>query len=649
MTLVALVCLGTLAAAADAHSAECPCLNDTSYFEFARTAEGSTFALSFASAGRSGELANGQLLHYPLDYGLARCHVWDDALPPFCNGAPPRPAFCATPWCFIDPARCRATKTPIWKAHLLQPLPLYYSYETCVQNGSLQSLLQARVAEEQWVSYTVLTPLVGVTLTVGFAALWWPSHFKRDELGAEVSYGHPRYEEIYTNDSIPWEGVSVEFFGALLDEANRLGLNVSAVHTYVSGAARHRHANPWTAAVDDVGTGLLDVSPGELWPTPDRLKLAPFTLPYKESEFWLFVPRPDDESASVSAFSHLSRCFLPFTEGLWGAIIAATLCVGLLHAYLAMRVEPNSGGGSEVNGGKERSWSRRLRSSLRTRSGGCGDGGGASEQLWTCTAQAAGELLSGGVGLDVEQIVSAGGRLLYLGWGFFVLLVISSYTANLAAFLTQEGQQNGYPSTIEELRRKGDAICLNEVMMPLATARYPGVHFVGSISEETIVNEGCRGGQCGAVLLDGADIEEAPETTGKLVCDAGLGVPPGQKLGVLHSEYAIPVRQEYVAAFSYLIRSLAERGVNVQNFELQYKARKNCTYAIVASPSSNAQPAITLEEMSAAFVVLFVCCVLAVACSELRLAREKKAVAKPVEAVVRSSECAVAPSTSITW
>ncbi|KAL1529028.1 hypothetical protein AB1Y20_010348 [Prymnesium parvum] len=630
---MSLVCLATLAAVeAGAQSVECPCLNDTSYFEFARTSEGSSFSLSFASSGRSGELANGQMLRYPLQYGLGRCHAWDDGLPPFCNGAPPRPSFCSTAWCFVDTSRCRGTSASFRKTHLLDPLPLYYSYEACAQDDDLQALLRARAAEEQWVSFTVLTPLAGVALTVGFAALSPPSHFKRDERGAVVATGHPRYEEIYKDDSIPWEGISVEYFGALLAEANRLGLNVSAAHTYVSGGARRRHANPWTAAVDDVGAGLLDASPGNLWPTPERLKLAPFTLPFKDSEFWLLVPRPASESSSEPAFSQLSRCFLPFTGALWGAIFGATLCVGLLHAYFAMRFEPHGGGVMGTASSFRRRWSTVLRTSWR----GGGDDGSSSGQLWTGAAQAAGELLSGGVGLDVERVGSAGGRVLYLGWGFFVLLVISSYTANLAAFLTQEGLQKGYPSTVEELRQNGDEICVSEVVLQLAKARYPGVRFVGSLTEETVLNEAYRGGQCRAALLDGTAIDVAPETYGKRVCDAGVGVPPGQTLGVLNSEYAIPVRQEYVGAFSYLIRSLAERGVTVESFELPYKVRKNCTYSIGAQPSSNLHPAIALPEMSAAFAVLFVSGVLAVVLAELRLAREKPAVGKPVEAVVHA-------------
>ncbi|KAL3902343.1 MAG: hypothetical protein SGPRY_012104, partial [Prymnesium sp.] len=48
-------------------------------------------------------------------------------------------------------------------------------------------------------------------------------------------------------------------------------------------------------------------------------------------------------------------------------------------------------------------------------------------KVWTGIAEALGEILSGGVGLDVDQVTTMGGRLLYLGWGFFVLIVISSY------------------------------------------------------------------------------------------------------------------------------------------------------------------------------------------------------------------------------
>eukprot|EP00966_Prymnesium_polylepis_P110264 2551249-Prymnesium_polylepis.1 len=44
----------------------------------------------------------------------------------------------------------------------------------------------------------------------------------------------------------------------------------------------------------------------------------------------------------------------------------------------------------------------------------------------TGIVQASGEFLSAGVGLDTEVVVDASGRMLMLGWAFFVLITISS-------------------------------------------------------------------------------------------------------------------------------------------------------------------------------------------------------------------------------
>ncbi|KAL3915573.1 MAG: hypothetical protein SGPRY_007169, partial [Prymnesium sp.] len=125
----------------------------------------------------------------------------------------------------------------------------------------------------------------------------------------------------------------------------------------------------------------------------------------------LLVPRPSSTVVDSSiTFEKFSRCFAPFSTTLWLAILGVSLLVGILQSYVRYRLEGAEAPKDSVDG--------RGRFMLL-------------RKVWTGIAEALGEILSGGVGLDVDQVTTTGGRLLYLGWGFFVLIVISSYNALL--------------------------------------------------------------------------------------------------------------------------------------------------------------------------------------------------------------------------
>ena len=147
-------------------------------------------------------------------------------------------------------------------------------------------------------------------------------HFKRDQPGGAPLTSSAPYElSHYRDDSVPWEGVLVQFF-AKLAERTYPGLgSPSWVLTWTSASSRAQHSSSWTAAVsrvplqphlcrrmqpvvlgaatttlmwqvNDVALGIADVGCSLFWMTAERLEMSSFTANLLSDQFYLFVPKP---------------------------------------------------------------------------------------------------------------------------------------------------------------------------------------------------------------------------------------------------------------------------------------------------------------------------------------------------------------------
>ena len=75
---------------------------------------------------------DGATYDYPTSYGLSECAPHDAGLPPLCAGT--SPAFCTTPWCYVD-AHCDAPTQPSFYFGRA----LNYSYAACGGNANATS------------------------------------------------------------------------------------------------------------------------------------------------------------------------------------------------------------------------------------------------------------------------------------------------------------------------------------------------------------------------------------------------------------------------------------------------------------------------------------------------------------------------------
>ena len=160
---------------------------------------------------------------------------------------------------------------------------LFYSYATCGGDHSAFTtfeLLQQASNQHQ---------LVVVIPSIAYS----PYHYKRDQPGGAPLTSSAPYElSHYRDDSVPWEGILVEYF-AKLAGSSYTGLGSPKwVLTWTSASSRAQHTSSWTAAVNDVALGIADIGCSLFWMTAERLGMASFTANLLSDQFYLFVPKP---------------------------------------------------------------------------------------------------------------------------------------------------------------------------------------------------------------------------------------------------------------------------------------------------------------------------------------------------------------------
>lgn len=129
--------------------------------------------------------------------------------------------------------------------------------------------------------------------------------------------------------------------------------------------------------------------------TSIREKVVDFTKPFMQKNYNLLIKKPKEKN---SIFQFL----WPFTADVWLLTIASIMFLGIV-LYVMDRLSPNSS-------------DPRFRFNMQ-------------ESIWFIYGSLVGE----GTELMPRTI---SGRILTAAWWFFALILISSYTANLAAFLT---------------------------------------------------------------------------------------------------------------------------------------------------------------------------------------------------------------------
>lgn len=349
---------------------ECPCLREMTHVDTPKTPDGSCHVAKVVE-NIQGTWSS---FCYPLSYGTS-CAAHDKNLEPLCNDPNNQFDGCDEPFCFIDPSKCKFSENNTYAQSSFFP-NLYYSYSTC--GGT-----------NHWESFAVSRQLQGTTLRVGIPSIYFPDHFKLGDDGNPISFDRD------INAGVgDFQGIYIQLLDDIAADAN-----FTVKYESVSAAALEEHGSAWTACVQDVGRGLLDLCIGNYWETVPRRSLSQFSTFLFSENFYLIVPLPR-EINSIGA--QMGKLFQPFTSTLWLTIILATIGVGFSYGILSTHGN----------------------FSMKSISGKI------AESIYSAIM----ELISG-ASYNEDLPISIKG--VTITWAFFVLIIIAAYTANLAAFLGQ--------------------------------------------------------------------------------------------------------------------------------------------------------------------------------------------------------------------
>lgn len=459
---------------------------------------------------------------------------------------------------------------------------LFYAYTVCNSSDDLPSVPNPKQT------------LGGVTiLTTTPQAYFPPYHYKRNGEGEILSLPG----EEYWNVSIPYEGVMIDY----LDQVQALADGDFTIEwTFGSKASRLVHpSSAYTASVQDIQDGLIDMAVGPIWVTGERLHMTTFTVPLYYSRTVLVVPKP---GVNNSMQAQSSKVLAPFSIGVWlmiVAIIAITATLSVWFSGQKKKILTQARRVSMTRGETRESiaWQRkRTKHKLYAR-------------LFID------ELLQKGTyffsaGIEQDNGDSLPSKLLMFGFGFFILVVVSAYVANLAAFLTRNVPT--YVGTIDEAISSNWRICALPATSEELEVAWPGANWIFSSSGKSYHSllEDYDAGLCDGFIYGFANLELM-----NMLCKRDLVFTDSL---VLENPVAWPIRPDYAAGLSYWIYQAEKyHGLKVESLKEEYDAanniQPNCDvfFNPLESNAENEYAKISLVNLFLPFVFFFAFAILA--------------------------------------
>ncbi|KAK3786767.1 hypothetical protein RRG08_000972 [Elysia crispata] len=202
-----------------------------------------------------------------------------------------------------------------------------------------------------------------------------------------------------------------KYEGYTKDLAEEIGKRLRlSYHLRLAPDGEHGRELPnktWTGMVGDLVYGAADMAIGPLTITAARERVIDFSKSFMDIGISIMIRRPEKQKPGLFSFME------PFSVSLWVSILLAYIVISLT-VFIVSRFSPY----------QPKSRRRRWNDDFKHNFTLC-------NSFWF----AMGALMMQGSVLCPRSIA---GRIIGGVWWFFVLIVISSYTANLAAFLTIE-------------------------------------------------------------------------------------------------------------------------------------------------------------------------------------------------------------------
>jgi len=220
---------------------------------------------------------------------------------------------------------------------------------------------------------------------------------------------------------------------------------------------------------------------------------------------------------------------------------------------------------------------------------------------------------SAGVGVDPGANLS--NKLLMFGFGFFILITVSSYVANLAAFLTRKTLE-GSVTSIDEAIARGWKICAHPIFEKDLVLLRPNGKFVFSEVENEFhgLLDDYIDGKCEALAIGWEDTSMDPSFLDRL-CERELVYTDSM---FLETPIAFPIRQGLAAGFSHwMLQAKTQHSFVLQTVKDEFTkesaetSRCNVHFSTGDIETSDYE-SIDIKHMALPIILFIVCCSLAI-------------------------------------
>ena len=546
----------------------CPCIDATPHFLTRSNCVTDTFQPGFWHYTN-----NGEGTCFPVTYGSEVCAPHDLDVHPGCRGENP-PDFCHDSFCFVDPEKCKLSPAIFGLSDLFPESKLYYSYSTC--NSS----------ETNWMLFQSTETLENKTITLALPDIWYPGHYKLNADGDVAEGSGPEYY----NNSIPWVGWIVDYLEALREISNIRKFE----YTFRSVGSDSLYSSGWTASVHDVQSGISETGLGSYWITSERLQMAPFTTPVATDNFYLWVKKPTSSGGSFS--ENAAKVMSPFTREVWILFVTCVLGVALLTMLFANRHGHRKLWWQKLRDTHwvEGSWWYRMLIFLRI--------------LFDSFLEDATMAFGHSASFDIHSNLST--KILNFGFGFFILIIVAAYTANLAAFLTL-ASTGDYINSINDAIESKAPMCVHPVLFDDFVRNFPDGIFVtsGETSELFLeMFENYDKGLCEALIFGTFDILSSVLYTTNM-CDREI--VRASSIVVLSNSIGFPTTPGLNAGISHWITEAEKQGISFTGFNENARPNPACVLEMPEEDIVDELVPLTPSNFGLPFIVLVSCAVLA--------------------------------------
>lgn len=355
----------------------------------------------------------------------------------------------------------------------------------------------------------------------------------------------------------PYVGIMADVFYKFAEDAK-----LNPIETELSSAAiNYAPTHKWNGCVRDIELGNTDFCVGSFTVTPTRGTRVLFAPAVWEKEMYLMAkPTGSEKAGGLSLRESLYKTFDPFDWSLWLVCLIITAFTSFL--YVALEYVPEDE--REEKGGQTSDFDVDDDDS---------DGDGIPnilEVIWDSVYLSFQSFFGGGIMHDPKTDT---GRMLLLGYGFFVLIMICHYTAELTVGQIPEVNKLAY-TDMEHMIKQGGRLCVDSDisgLMKKLNQQYPALI-------EDVNMFGFKGPVAKSFAYDAGDceaiVDEASSPKFKAAPYCGYQ-PIGLK--IYSNLRSMPVRtSEHAEAVTHFIMNYQADGT-MDAIRAKYASHNECT------------------------------------------------------------------------